>query len=132
MSGEQFFELFTRPNPKPGPGDKESDPKDSLKELAPITPEFFTDFLLGLEFGSFEKQHNFIWKYGHPWRYPANEFEMLKTAVRVMSVAEIQKAKEARNAKTDVAQALGIGETTKEKNRATAKSMAAFFKELPA
>ena len=123
----QFLELFTKPKTR-ADKEKEADPKEALKDTAPITPEFFTDFLLGLEFGSFEKQHNFKWKYGQPWLYPANEFEMLKTAVRVMNVVEVQKIKDARNAKTDVVQALGISEDQKEKNKTTAKSMAAFFK----
>jgi hypothetical protein len=112
-------------------GNKQDDPKDRLKGLAGLTPEFFEDFIWGLEFGAFQHDKHIIWKYGNPWLYPADEFQMLKTAVRGMNVVSILRVQEDRTAKADIGKALGISDDQKEKNKTTAKSMASFFKDLP-
>jgi hypothetical protein len=120
--------LLTKADPK---GNSQGDPKDIVKGLANITPDFFEDFVWGLEFGAFQHEKHIIWKYGNPWLYPADEFQMLKTAVRGMNAASLIKVNADRTAKADIGKALGISDEQKEKNKTTAKSMASFFKDLP-
>jgi hypothetical protein len=85
------------------------------------------DFNWGLRWGRLEKT-GFIFKYGNPWNYPAQEFEELKTLTLAIFVSKDQKEYELKHSLADIAGALNISQVKKEQDAKTSKNMADFFK----
>jgi hypothetical protein len=85
------------------------------------------DFNWGLRWGRLEKL-GFIYKYGSPWNYPAQEFEELKTLTMAIFVSRDQRDYELKKVPVDIAAALNVSETQKEQAKKLSQGMANFFK----